>query len=235
MPEDLKVTRLMITRGIKLRLRILPFIGSAQLKDFWYTSSSLEVIGYKSAWTISSTWFEVKCTSEQRLHLTFQAITSLIPLRQAIMGDCGLSSHELPTKVWIPETNGYLITRTITFNRLSFSLVNGRFIRETTLVANRINVITDVVAQWVGSQRTICHVNFVLANYPPSDGKIGCAVGLDSLASIRNLGSYCNENSLTKEGELIKLIKSGITNSGPLNKIIRGTISLSFGAAITRD
>lgn len=70
------------------------------------------------------------------------------------------------------------------------------------------------------------HVGFVLANYPATDARIGCAVGLDSLTSVQNLDDTVNKPFLRRGGSLIKRLMDGITNSGVKGKIIRGTISI---------
>ncbi|MGP1918732.1 MAG: cobaltochelatase subunit CobN [Candidatus Hodgkinia cicadicola] len=108
------------------------------------------------------------------------------------------------------------------------------FAKTAKAVNNRINLTLRVVNQWTAVRLRAQPVGFVLANYPASDARIGCAVGLDSLTSVQNLDYNINRPLKRSAESLIERLTNGITNSGVGGKVIRGTISLRFGAKHVR-
>ncbi len=122
------------------------------------------------------------------------------------------------------------MTRAVSFNCLRLRLRAAAFAGTAEPVANRINLTLRVVSQWTAAHLRPQHVGFVLANYPATDARIGCAVGLDSLTSIQNLDDNINKPLLFRRRSLIERLMDGITNTGTGGKVIRGTISIRLGA-----
>ncbi|MCT7973584.1 cobaltochelatase subunit CobN [Laspinema olomoucense] len=134
----------------------------------------------------------------------------------------GLSPRDMAMNVALPEVDGRIITRVVSFKTVQENHVK----LETPVVmyeplGDRINFVTDLAANWIKlrqtppSQRKIA---LILANYPTRDGRLANGVGLDTPASciailnaLQNAG-YCVENIPTTGDELIRLLTAGVTN-----------------------
>ncbi|MGP1911279.1 MAG: cobaltochelatase subunit CobN [Candidatus Hodgkinia cicadicola] len=209
------------------RLRALSLTGSVRPKSHWSGRSTSEVAKVRPVCVLSSIWFGLTFA---RTALAFQIVNSCLPLRQAIFGRWGICPWELPSKVWIPEGRGAIVTRAISFNRLRLRLATTAFAKTAEVVPNRINLTNRLVSQWTAAHLRPQRVGFILANYPATDARIGCAVGLDSLTSVQNLDESINRPRSRWGGSLIERLTNGVTNSGGRGKIIRGTISVRWGA-----
>ncbi len=99
----------------------------------------------------------------------------------------GLSPRDVAMNVALPEVDGRLITRAV-----SFKAVQAQDQQlETDLVAyaprpDRIEFVAELAANWVCLRRTPAperRLALVLANYPARDGRLANGVGLDTPAS----------------------------------------------------
>jgi cobaltochelatase CobN len=95
----------------------------------------------------------------------------------------GLSASDLTMNVAMPEIDGRLTTRAI-----SFKMPHGDDSPGTTYrpVADRVAFVARQAKAWVTLAATAPHarrVALVLGNYPDGDGRIGNGVGLDTPAS----------------------------------------------------
>ena len=105
-------------------------------------------------------------------------------------GTQGLSARDIAMNVALPEVDGRLLTRAVSFK------AEARFDRrtETSLVRyesvpDRIAFVADLAAAWARLRQTPVaerRVAIVLANYPNRDGRIGNGVGLDTPAGVLN-------------------------------------------------
>ncbi len=106
-------------------------------------------------------------------------------------GSAGLSARDLAMNVALPEVDGRIFSRAVSFK------AEERYDRatETALVryqsvADRIDFTADLAAAWLALRRTPAgerRVAVVLANYPNRDGRIGNGVGLDTPAATITL------------------------------------------------
>jgi cobaltochelatase CobN len=101
--------------------------------------------------------------------------------------DRGLSPSDIAMNVVLPELDGRLLTRAISFKeeapieaRLEFAAV-----RHAPL-PDRVDFVAELAANWVRLARTPRRqrrLALVMSNYPARGGRAGYAVGLDTVAS----------------------------------------------------
>ena len=106
-------------------------------------------------------------------------------------GKFGLSPRDLAMNVVLPEVDGRILARAVSFK------TEARFdpATETPLVryapvADRIAFVAKLAGNWARLRRTPAgerRVALILANYPNKDGRIGNGVGLDTPASVHLL------------------------------------------------
>ena len=103
----------------------------------------------------------------------------------------GLSPADLAMNVVLPELDGRLLTRAISFKsettadpRLEFAGVHHE------PAADRIDYVARLAAAWAKLRRTPRHerrLALVLSDYPARGGRTGYAVGLDTAASAAEI------------------------------------------------
>jgi cobaltochelatase CobN len=107
-------------------------------------------------------------------------------------GTQGLGPRDLAMNVALPEIDGRVLTRAVSFKAPPGGLANGRDPEtEADLVgyrpvADRIAFVADLARNWSrlkAKSPAERRVAIVLANYPNRDGRIGNGVGLDTPAS----------------------------------------------------
>jgi len=106
-------------------------------------------------------------------------------------GKSGLSPRDLAMNVVLPEIDGRILARAVSFK------TEARFDPATEIpvvryapVADRIAFVAKLAGNWVRLRRTPAarrRVALILANYPNKDGRIGNGVGLDTPASVHLL------------------------------------------------
>ena len=142
----------------------------------------------------------------------------------------GLMPRDVAMNVALPEVDGRIITRAISFK--SVQTWNEQL--ETNVVvyqpkSDRIQFVADSAANWIDLANTDVKdrkVALILANYPNKDGRIANGVGLDTPAScIKILEALQKEgytvSDLPQTGdELIQRLTTGITND-PESRISR--------------
>jgi cobaltochelatase CobN len=134
----------------------------------------------------------------------------------------GLSPRDMAMNVALPEVDGRIISRAVSFKAVQTRNPN----LETDVVvyeaiASRISFVADLAANWVRLRLTPPqerHVALILANYPTRDGRIANGVGLDTPASCVEIlkalqsAGYHVENLPADGDELIQCLISGVTN-----------------------
>ncbi|WP_263746463.1 cobaltochelatase subunit CobN, partial [Plectonema radiosum] len=134
----------------------------------------------------------------------------------------GLSPRDMAMNVALPEVDGRIISRAVSFKAVQTRNPN----LETDVVvyeaiASRIEFVADLAANWVRLRSTPPqerHVALILANYPTRDGRIANGVGLDTPASCVEIlkalqsAGYHVENLPADGDELIQRLTSGVTN-----------------------
>ena len=134
----------------------------------------------------------------------------------------GLSPRDVAMNVALPEVDGRIITRAISFK--SVATWNPQL--ETDIVEykpleNRVNYVAKLARKWVNLSaisNSEKKVALILANYPNKDGRIANGVGLDTPASCINILNALLENGyqvndIPDNGDklIFKLIE-GVTN-----------------------
>lgn len=134
----------------------------------------------------------------------------------------GLSPRDVAMNIALPEVDGRIITRAISFK--SVATWNPQL--ETDIVEykplmNRVEYIAKLAKKWVNlsnvsnSEKKIA---LILANYPNKDGRIANGVGLDTPASCINIlkalqeKGYQIDNIPANGDKLIFKLIEGITN-----------------------
>jgi cobaltochelatase CobN len=134
----------------------------------------------------------------------------------------GLSPRDLAMNVALPEVDGRIISRAISFK----SVQTQDNTIETPVVVyqpvrDRIEFVADLAKNWVKLRQTPPEkrrVALILANYPTRDGRLANGVGLDTPASCVEIlkalqkAGYFVPNIPADGDELITRLTTGITN-----------------------
>ncbi|MEB3181378.1 MAG: cobaltochelatase subunit CobN [Nostocaceae cyanobacterium] len=150
----------------------------------------------------------------------------------------GLSPRDMAMNVALPEVDGKIITRAVSFKTVK----DRNFTIETDVVVyqpqlDRIAFVADLAASYL-RLRSLSEqdrrIALILANYPTRDGRLANGVGLDTPASCVEIlkalqaAGYKVENIPQTGEELIARLTSGITNDldtkelRPVNQSLSG-------------
>ena len=117
-----------------------------------------------------------------------QVVLSSGTLEQWRDGKLGLSPRDLAMQVALPEVDGRITTRAISFKAASrFDAATQCNIVEPLPEPGRVDFVADLAANWVKLRKTAAadrRIAIVLANYPSRNGRIGNGVGLDTPAGV---------------------------------------------------
>jgi cobaltochelatase CobN len=169
-------------------------------------------------------WAEDSAQLWQQLNIpVLQVILSGGNEEQWEQEDRGLSPTDTAMNVALPEVDGRIISRAI-----SFKSVRSRHpVLQTEVLGyqpriDRVEFVADLAANWVAlSQSKVSQrrVGLVMANYPNRDGRLANGVGLDTPASCIEIvqgmvaAGYQLGDSIPVSGaELIDRLTRGITN-----------------------
>ncbi|MCL1469473.1 cobaltochelatase subunit CobN [Argonema antarcticum] len=134
----------------------------------------------------------------------------------------GLSPRDMAMNVALPEVDGRIISRAV-----SFKAVQSRHSELQTDVVgyepklDRIAFVADLALSWVHLRQTPVadrRIALILANYPNRDGRLANGVGLDTPASCVEIlkalqqAGYQVENIPETGDELIDILTAGVTN-----------------------
>jgi cobaltochelatase CobN len=142
----------------------------------------------------------------------------------------GLSPRDMAMNVVLPEVDGRIISRAVSFKTVQQrhpSLETDVMVYEPEI--SRINFVADLADKWVKLRwrpKSDRRVALILANYPIRDGRLANAVGLDTpestveiLKALENDG-YTLDNLPASGNELIERLTDAITND-PEGKELR--------------
>jgi cobaltochelatase CobN len=140
----------------------------------------------------------------------------------------GLSPRDLAMNVVLPELDGRIITRAVTFKGLSRRCERAELdVAEYHIEPERAAFVAELAARWVELARTPRaerRIALVLANYPARDGRVGNGVGLDTPAStleiLRALAAqgYSVADIPEDTTRLMRVLTAGVTNElGPID------------------
>ncbi|MEG3439980.1 cobaltochelatase subunit CobN [Pannus brasiliensis CCIBt3594] len=134
----------------------------------------------------------------------------------------GLSPRDVAINVALPEVDGKIITRAVSFK--SVQVWQEKLETEVVVyqpVPDRIDFVIELALHWVRLRKTPNQekkIALILANYPNKDGRIANGVGLDTPASCINILHALHESGyrvedIPRDGdELIRRLTAGITN-----------------------
>ncbi|MFB2980347.1 cobaltochelatase subunit CobN [Microseira sp. BLCC-F43] len=134
----------------------------------------------------------------------------------------GLSPRDMAMNVALPEVDGRIITRAVSFKAIQTQ--NSQL--ETDVVIyqphlERIEFVAELAANWVRLRQTPPEkrrIALILANYPCRDGRLANGVGLDTPASCVEIlkalqqAGYWVENIPATGDELMQRLTAGVTN-----------------------
>ncbi|MGQ9837415.1 MAG: cobaltochelatase subunit CobN [Cyanobacteriota bacterium] len=137
----------------------------------------------------------VPASSEQHSLSLWQELD--VPVLQVILSGAshsswqtstrGLGARDLAMNVALPEVDGRIISRAISFKTVRQA--DPRLQTEVMVyeaVPDRVEFVADLAANWVKLRRTSIperRLALILANYPNRDGRLANGVGLDTPAS----------------------------------------------------
>ncbi|WP_370321318.1 cobaltochelatase subunit CobN [Oricola sp.] len=149
----------------------------------------------------------------------------------------GLNARDLAMNVALPEVDGRVLSRAVSFKSASsWDTATECNIVTHEPVADRVAFVADLAARWVRLRRRPVEekrVAIVLANYPNRDGRLANGVGLDTPAgTIEALKAMAEAGfpvgDIPADGDmLIGHLKKGPTNAVSEAREIRETISLN--------
>lgn len=134
----------------------------------------------------------------------------------------GLTPRDMAMNVVLPEVDGRIITRAVSFKSLQSH--NNQLETDVVVyepVSDRINFIAKLAANWVKLRQKPPEkrrVALILANYPNTNGRLANGVGLDTPASCVEIlkalksAGYQLENIPLSSDELIDILTSSVTN-----------------------
>lgn len=134
----------------------------------------------------------------------------------------GLSARDIAMNVALPEVDGRILTRAVSFKTEAyFDEATQCRIATYRAEGSRIAFVARLAAGWVrlrGKARTDRKVALVLANYPNRDGRLANGVGLDTPQSVVDMLSvladagYQTSDQPVGSADLMARIQAGPTN-----------------------
>jgi cobaltochelatase CobN len=186
-------------------------------------NKSIDVLLNTTSFSLSKPNAEDKGNIWRSLNVPIlQVILSGSTVEQWQENSLGLSPRDVAMNVALPEVDGRIITRAVSFK--SVSTRDAKL--ETDIVVyepvqNRIDFVADLAANWVKLRRKEVsdrRVALILANYPTRNGRIANGVGLDTPASCVNIlkamqiEGYQIPEIPQDGGALIHQLTQGMTN-----------------------
>jgi cobaltochelatase CobN len=134
----------------------------------------------------------------------------------------GLLPRDLTMNVVLPEVDGRIGTRAVSFKAEAHDAATDSRIASYQPVADRIRFVAAQAAAWVRLGRTPAkdrRIAIVLSNYPNRASHIGNAVGLDTMASAVRLAGAMGDAGYDLGGfpadgaELAAVLKAGLDDA----------------------
>ncbi len=148
----------------------------------------------------------------------------------------GLTARDLAMNVALPEVDGRVLSRAVSFKSAAFydDAVEANIVTHEPM-RDRVAYVARLAARWARLRRSRPaerRVVLIMANYPNRDGRLGNGVGLDTpagtvevLRALRENG-YEIENMPGDGDALIRHLMAGPTNAAVDAREIRETIGL---------
>ncbi len=135
----------------------------------------------------------------------------------------GLRSRDIAMQIVLPEMDGRIITRAVSFKSEEwFSDVCEVSVVRYTLHNERAAFVAQLAKNYsvlAGKKNSEKRIGIILANYPTKDGRIGNGVGLDTPESViqilqaLNHHGYAIENIPEQGNALIEELLGAVTNN----------------------
>ena len=194
--DDLKPIDTMIDALVACGMNPLPVFVSS-LKDSFSTGVIAQIFAEtRPAMILNYTGFAVSTPGKEYVATPFSE--SDCPVLQVVLsgGDRknweaslrGLSPRDLAMNVALPEIDGRLMTRAISFKESdAFDPETEVAVVKHQPITDRIDFVVDMACRWAKLRQTPTterKVAIILANYPNKDGRLGNGVGLDTPAGV---------------------------------------------------
>ncbi|MGF1628824.1 MAG: cobaltochelatase subunit CobN [Kiloniellaceae bacterium] len=137
-------------------------------------------------------------------------------------GTAGLSARDIAMNVALPEVDGRVLTRAVSFKGAArYDPATQTAVVAYEPQADRIDFVAALAANWLRLRRLPAakrNLAIVLANYPNRDGRLGNGVGLDTPAGTMNVlralkAEGYDTGELPADGQaLIERLAAGPTN-----------------------
>jgi cobaltochelatase CobN len=137
-------------------------------------------------------------------------------------GLTGLSGRDIAMNVALPEVDGRILSRAISFKgEAFFDTATECPIATYRAVGDRVDFVTQLVANWAKLRETPARtrrVALILANYPNKDGRLANGVGLDTPAAtvyalrLMAEAGYTVTNPPEDSDALMRAVMAGPTN-----------------------
>ena len=134
----------------------------------------------------------------------------------------GLSARDIAMNVALPEVDGRVLLRAISFKGESYyDAATQCAIAGYRAVGDRVSFVADWAANWVELQQQDARakkVGFILANYPNKDGRLANGVGLDTpqatvdMLHVLDAEGYHTRDLPATSKSLMDQIMAGPTN-----------------------
>ncbi|WP_207484132.1 cobaltochelatase subunit CobN [Arenibaculum pallidiluteum] len=153
-------------------------------------------------------------------------------------GNAGLSSRDISMNVALPEVDGRILSRAVSFKAGTelHAPTQSRILRYRP-VPDRVRFVAQLAASWARLRRAPPgerRVALVLANYPTRDGRLANGVGLDTPAGVVEAlramagAGYAVAGLPADSAALIDALSAGVTNdlSALDRRLVRETFPL---------
>lgn len=150
-------------------------------------------------------------------------------------GRGGLGPRDLAMNVSLPEIDGRVLARAISFKALIRDDATQCDIAHHAPVDDRVAFTAQLAANWARLRRKPAaerRIALILANYPHRDGRLGNGVGLDTPAAAAAIVQAMAQAgydvpAAPQDGQtLIARLLEGVTNGGVAGRAVRETLAL---------
>ncbi|MBU2992572.1 cobaltochelatase subunit CobN [Octadecabacter sp. 1_MG-2023] len=153
--------------------------------------------------------------------VVFQVVLAASSEQAWADGLTGLSARDIAMNVALPEVDGRVLSRAISFKgEAYFDEATECPIATYRAVGDRVQWVTDLAVKWANLRNTSAQdkkVALVLANYPNKDGRLANGVGLDTpAATVHTLGLLAGEGYDVTPPEDAKALMDAMM-AGPTN------------------
>ncbi len=154
--------------------------------------------------------------------MVFQVVLSGTSHEQWQDGTAGLPPRDIAMNVALPEVDGRVLSRAISFkDEAYFDEATQCSIATYRACGDRVDFVADLANSWIRLRHTPAkdkNIAIILANYPNKDGRLANGVGLDTPAALVHVlalmqtQGYDIKNAPSDSDAMMQLIQSAPTN-----------------------